>query len=138
MEYEKNTTPSAYRTIYRSSFNTFTEEDRALAFKIINYIMENYMKEISIESVAEIFKISEVKVNKLLLLYVDRNFSTYLNYVRINKACEFLENTEESIIDICFKVGYNNIKTFNNNFSKNKNMTPTTFKTMCKKQKRKF
>lgn len=135
---KKNTTPSAYRTIYRSSFNTFTEEDRALAFKIINYIMENYMKGISIESIAEIFKISEVKVNKLLLLYVDRNFSTYLNYVRINKACEFLENTEESIIDICFKVGYNNIKTFNNNFSKNKNMTPTTFKTMCKKQKRKF
>lgn len=135
---KKNMTPSAYRTIYRSSFNTFSEEDRILAFNIINYIMENYMIEISIEVIAEKFNISAVKINKLLLLYVDRNFSTYLNYVRINKACELLEKTDDTIVDICFKVGYNNIKTFNNNFSKNKNMTPTKFKTMIKNQKRKF
>ncbi|WP_068267946.1 helix-turn-helix transcriptional regulator [Caviibacter abscessus] len=134
---KKNMNPSAYRTMYRSSFNTFSEEDRTLAYNIINYVMENYMTEISIEVIAEIFKISEVKINKLLLLYVNRNFSTYLNYVRINKACELLEKTDDSIVDICFKVGYNNIKTFNNNFNKNKNMTPTNFKTMIKNQKKK-
>lgn len=124
----KNMTPSSYRQTYRNSFLAFTENDKNQAFEIINYIRKNYMKDLAIENVAKEFYITEVKVNKLLLLYVDRNFSSYLNYIRINKACELLKTTNESIIDICFKVGYNNIKTFNNNFSKYKNQTPTEFK----------
>lgn len=124
----KSVTPSTYRQTYRNSFLVFTEEDKDKAFEIINYIRENYMKDIVIENIAKKFNITEVKVNKLLLLYIDRNFSSYLNYIRINKACELLKTTDESIIDICFKIGYNNIKTFNNNFIKYKNQTPTEFK----------
>lgn len=125
---KKNISPSSFRQEFQQDFNTYNEYDRKVAFEIINYILENYMTDLNVESTAKKFNISEIKLNKLLLIYVDRNFSTYLNYVRINKACEFLKKTNDSIIDICFKVGYNNIKTFNNNFSKYKNMTPSEFK----------
>lgn len=76
------------------------------------------MQDIKIEQLSKKYDISEIKINKLLLSYVDRNFSTYLNHIRINKACELLINTDTPIIDICFEVGYNNIKSFNNNFKK--------------------
>lgn len=125
---KKNMTPANYRQMYKSSFINFTQEDKDLAFEIINYIKKNYYKPIDIYETAKKYGINEVKINKLLLLYVDRNFSSFLNYTRINKSCEFLNTTDDSIIDICFKVGYNNIKTFNNNFIKYKKITPTEFK----------
>lgn len=125
---KKNMTPANYRQMYKSSFINFTQEDKDLAFEIINYIKKNYYKSIDIYETAKKYGINEVKINKLLLLYVDRNFSSFLNYTRINKSCEFLNTTDDSIIDICFKVGYNNIKTFNNNFIKYKKITPTEFK----------
>lgn len=125
---KKNMTPASYRQMYKSSFITTTEEDKNLAFEIINYIKSNYYNPIDIYETAKKYGVNEVKVNKLLLLYVDRNFSSFLNYTRINKACEMLKTSNENIVDICFNVGYNNIKTFNNNFIKYKHITPTEFK----------
>lgn len=127
---KKNMTPAVYRQLYRASFITSSEEDKYLAFEIINFVKKNYKDQIDIYMVAKKFGINEVKINKLLLLYVDRNFSSFLNYTRINKSCELLKTTDDSIIDICFKVGYNNVKTFNNNFVKYKQITPTEFKKM--------
>ena len=125
---KRNMTPASYRQMYKSSFITTTEEDKNLAFEIINYIKSNYYNPIDIYETAKKYGVNEVKVNKLLLLYVDRNFSSFLNYTRINKACEMLKTSNENIVDICFNVGYNNIKTFNNNFIKYKHITPTEFK----------
>lgn len=125
---KKNMTPASYRQMYKSSFITTAEEDKNLAFEIINYVKNNYFSSIDIYEIAKKYGINEVKVNKLLLLYVDRNFSSFLNYTRINKACEMLKTSNDSVIDICFNVGYNNIKTFNNNFIKYKHITPTEFK----------
>ncbi|WP_064581288.1 AraC family transcriptional regulator [Streptobacillus moniliformis] len=125
---KKNMTPTSYRNMYKDSFTGFNENDKKIIFDIINYVNNEYMQDIKIEQISKKYDISEIKINKLLLSYVDRNFSTYLNHIRINKACELLINTDTPIIDICFEVGYNNIKSFNNNFKKNKNMTPTCFR----------
>lgn len=131
----KNLTPSLYRNMYKESLSIIDEEDKKKIFDIINYMNNMYMEDLKIEEISNKFSISEIKINKLLLAYVDRNFNTYLNSIRINAACKFLLETELSIIDICFKVGYNNVKTFNNNFSKNKNMTPTKFRELKLKLK---
>ena len=57
--------------------------------------------------------------------YSGKRFIDFLNFLRINKACELLVTTDKSIIDISFELGYNTVKTFNNNFFKLKNITPT-------------
>ncbi len=51
-----------------------------------------------------------------------------LNFLRINKACEMLLNSDDAITDIGVQVGYNTVKTFNRNFMKLKNMTPGNFR----------
>lgn len=125
---KKNMTPAVYRQIYKTSLFNITKEDKNVAFEIIDYLINNYNKELDVQNISKLFGLNEIKLNKLLLLYVDKNFSSFLNYTRINRSCELLLNTNKSIIDICFLVGYNNIKTFNNNFKKYKNITPTEFK----------
>lgn len=125
---KKNMTPAVYRQIYKTSLFNITKEDKNIAFEIIDYLINNYNKELDVQNISKLFGLNEIKLNKLLLLYVDKNFNSFLNYTRINRSCELLLNTNKSIIDICFLVGYNNIKTFNNNFKKYKNITPTEFK----------
>ncbi|MDU7496857.1 helix-turn-helix transcriptional regulator [Sneathia sanguinegens] len=125
---KKNMTPAVYRQIYKTSLFNITKEDKNVAFEIIDYLINNYNKELDVQNISKLFGLNEIKLNKLLLLYVDKNFNSFLNYTRINRSCELLLNTNKSIIDICFLVGYNNIKTFNNNFKKYKNITPTEFK----------
>lgn len=125
---KKNMTPAVYRQIYKTSLFNITKEDKNVAFEIIDYLINNYNKELDVQKISKLFGLNEIKLNKLLLFYVDKNFNSFLNYTRINRSCELLLNTNKSIIDICFLVGYNNIKTFNNNFKKYKNITPTEFK----------
>lgn len=127
MEYEKNITPKKFKKIYKS-FYGYSNEDKIKLFEIINFLKDNFYKEITIEMLVSKYDISEIKINQLLLAYVDRNFSTYLNHIRINKACEFLIDKKYTILDVCFKVGFNNVKSFNNNFKKLKNMTPKEYR----------
>ena len=104
---KKNMTPAVYRQIYKTSLFNITKEDKNVAFEIIDYLINNYNKELDVQNISKLFGLNEIKLNKLLLLYVDKNFNSFLNYTRINRSCELLLNTNKSIIDICFLVGYN-------------------------------
>ncbi|MBE7012079.1 MAG: helix-turn-helix domain-containing protein [Ruminococcaceae bacterium] len=56
------------------------------------------------------------------------SFKEYLQIHRINKAKYLLDTTNMAISDICYAVGYSNIKFFRSIFRKYTNMTPTQYK----------
>lgn len=102
--------------------------------KIIDYIYENYENELDIFDISKLFDISPKNVNKILKYYVEKNFSSFLNAVRVNKACSLLINTNYSIIDIGATVGFETTKTFVRNFEKIFYMTPSEFRTSILEQ----
>lgn len=100
---------------------------------VIIYILENYSIDITIDDVANKFNISHDEVNSILEYYMEKTFNHFLNYVRIINASEILLTTNKSVYDIAFEVGYNTSRTFNRNFIKVYNISPTEFrkKTKC-------
>ncbi len=120
--------PKTYRSMYNSITNIFDEKDRSLNFKVITYIYDNYANDITVQDVASKFNISVIEVNRILLFQVEKNFDDFLIYLRITKGCELLLTTNYDIIDIAIQVGFNTVKTFNRNFMKLKNMTPSSFR----------
>ena len=78
------------------------------------------------------FDITDTKLNKILISYSGKRFIEFLNALKIDKACEMLLTTDKSVIDISFELGFNTVKTFNNNFLKLKNMSPTDFRKTVK------
>lgn len=121
--------PINYRKIYRSSKTKFNRTDKNVAFSVTDYIYKNFSnEELSATQVAARFGISVREMNRLLLYYSEKNFETLLNHVRINRACELLSTTDRLVLDVAYDVGYRNIKTFNMNFYKHKEMTPTQFR----------
>ena len=55
-------------------------------------------------------------------------FVTYVNSLRINRACEMLLQSGGRVSDICFEVGFNNLSNFNRQFLAHKHMPPSAFR----------
>jgi AraC-like DNA-binding protein len=55
-------------------------------------------------------------------------FTSYVNSLRINRACHLLTSSDRLITDICFDVGFNNISNFNKRFQALTAMTPREYR----------
>lgn len=124
--------PNKYREKYKDMYQIFNEKEQQLVSDVIKYIYDNYTKELTINDVTEKFDITDTKLNKILMAYSGKRFIEFLNALKIDKACEMLLTTDKSVIDISFELGFNTVKTFNNNFSKLKNMSSTDFRKTVK------
>ena len=124
--------PNKYREKYKDMYQIFNEKEQQLVSDVIKYIYDNYTKELTINDVTEKFDITDTKLNKILMAYSGKRFIEFLNALKIDKACEMLLTTDKSVIDMSFELGFNTVKTFNNNFSKLKNMSPTDFRKTVK------
>lgn len=120
-----NMKPGEYREYYKNNYQIYSEKDRELVYSILNYIYENYTDDLTISKIVSKYDITDIKLNQILISYSGKRFIDFLNDLRINKACELLLTTNKSIIDISFELGYNTVKSFNNNFFKLKKITPT-------------
>ena len=124
--------PNKYREKYKDMYQIFNEKEQQLVSDVIKYIYDNYTKELTINDVTEKLDLTDTKLNKILMAYSGKRFIEFLNALKIDKACEMLLTTDKSVIDISFELGFNTVKTFNNNFSKLKNMSPTDFRKTVK------
>ena len=92
------------------------------------YIAENYYKPLTLEIVSHETGFNPNYFSSMFKKEVGVNFSEYLIKVRIKNAKEMLLNTEGSVEDISYAVGYSDIKYFSRIFKKYMGVTPTEFR----------
>ena len=59
--------------------------------------------------------------------------STNLNDARLNYACHRLENTSDSITNICLDSGFESQRTFNRVFKERYKISPSDYRSTCVK-----
>ena len=119
-----------YRKTYQKVENICRIEETRLAFTIVNYIYRNYSSDLSAKNVAQTFGVSAVRLNELLIYQIERNFEEYLNYIRVNRACELLIETKLTVLEIALEVGYHTSKTLTRSFLKQRQITPSAFRAL--------
>ena len=95
--------------------------------KVFNYIMTNFKEEIQLEEVAEIANMSYSGFCRYFKNRTKKNFSLFVNEIRIGYACKRLMESEISVSNICFESGFNNMTNFNEQFKKIVKCTPYQF-----------
>jgi AraC-like DNA-binding protein len=107
-------TLNLYRTVCKGVDDKKKLKDTsAITTSIASYIDVNYGdKNLSLTSVADIFRISEPYLSSIFKQFLGINFSTYMEGIRIDKAKEFLEKTNLSIGEISDNVGYGSVNSF--------------------------
>ena len=99
-----------------------------IILKSMQYIKENYAKEVSLEDTAKEANISPHYFCKLFKEETGENFIEYLTNIRIEKAKEMLRETDCSIKEICYEIGYGDPNYFSRIFRKVAGMTPTEYR----------
>lgn len=125
-----------FRKTYQKISDICKIDSHRTSYEIVNYIFRHYSENLTPIKVSEQFHVSVKDLNTILLYQVERNFSDFLNYIRVNRASELLKNTNKCIIDIAVEVGYHNAKTLSRNFLQFRNMTPSTFRKEVELQKK--
>ncbi|GKU27667.1 response regulator transcription factor [Clostridium folliculivorans] len=120
--------------------NMFTDINRILSIdgiennmssrkinEAIKYITANYNKDISVDDVANALYISPSYLMHLLKDNIGKTFNECLKEARINAAKELLVNPKYKVYEVCYKVGYNDIKYFSQVFKRSTGMTPSEY-----------
>jgi Response regulator containing CheY-like receiver domain and AraC-type DNA-binding domain len=91
------------------------------------YLEKNYAEDISLEDIAAQANISPQYFSKLIKKTTGFNFIDWLSMLRVKRAKELLINSELSVKEVCFMVGYKDPNYFSRIFKKRNGMTPSEF-----------
>lgn len=117
------------RTLVTSSYAKVSDEsDSRRVLKVKNYISKNYMDEIRLATLADIAGMSPSAFSRFFKLHTGRNLSEYIIDIRLGCATRLLVDTAQSIAEISFNCGFNNLSNFNRIFKKKKGCSPTEFR----------
>ena len=99
----------------------------------LDYINQNFYKDLKVEDLTEMFWISRTIFFKLFKLYTRMSFKEYINTLRIDAAQKIMNSCESSIEEVAYKVGYAGTANFYKNFKRFTGVTPSRFKEINRK-----
>jgi len=103
--------------------NTYNVADSERINRVMNFLMEHYNREISLNEVAGLVNLNKSSFCRYFRSKTHKTCSRFLNEIRIAHACKLLLNNNMTVTEIGYETGYNNISHFNREF---KRITGTT------------
>lgn len=113
-----------------------SDKSRVIFDKYLKYMQDNYMYDISLESVSEKFHFNSSYFSAMFKERAGMNFVKYLLKLRIQKSCELLLNSDKKVYEISALVGYNDVKYFNRVFKNEMNVSPDEYRRLNSLNKR--
>ena len=99
----------------------------------LDYIYENYFKKINLDNITDAAHLNRVSLNKQFHERYGCTAMEYLNRYRIKMAEELLVHTGMNLVDIVQSVGFEYDTYFIRQFTHQKEMTPTQYRTKARK-----
>lgn len=120
--------------IEKSKSDTFVvghapETDRASERlnRIRVFTINNYARTITIDMVAEHVGMNRSSFCTFFKKTTGQTYITYLNKLRVDRACQLLRQNDFSVTEVCYMVGFNDVPYFNRCFKNNRGMSPKEY-----------
>jgi AraC-like DNA-binding protein len=122
---QENQLISLYSGLHKVDFH---DADGLRINTVVKYAIEHYKKNISIEEVSSLVHMTPTAFCKFFKKRTKKTFVSFLNEIRIEKACQLLVNKRvESIAEAAYQCGFNTAVHFNRVFRTVMHVSPTTF-----------
>lgn len=105
----------------------FTDNNRMQV--IVKYIDSNIADAHTIQSISGRFGLSDRSLSRLFQATLGISFLQYLKLLRIIKALEMILQTDKSMSEIAYAIGYHSLSAFSNTFYQLTRLRPSDFKT---------
>jgi AraC-like DNA-binding protein len=94
----------------------------------IEYMNQNFQKSITLSEVAKLANMTEVSFSRFFRSRTGITFMDSLLEMRLGHASRLLIDTTQSVAEVAYNCGFNNISNFNRLFKKKKGCTPKEFR----------
>jgi len=118
------------RILSDASFNNteqYTYNSRRIE-KTLEYMNHNFDKPITLNEVSRLANMSDAAFSRFFKQRTGNTFIDSLTEIRLGHASRMLIDTTQSIAEIAYHCGFNNISNFNRIFKKKKSCTPKDFR----------
>jgi AraC-like DNA-binding protein len=116
-----------------AEFDPVTNHDAHQRLRAILRFISDHPDEIpSQRDVAKQVRLSPAAFSRFFKRSVGKTYVSYLNELRIGRACRELIETDMNITEIAFRAGFNNLSNFNRRFRRMKNLTPRAYRRLTR------
>lgn len=99
-----------------------------LIYHAVEYVVKNFQNQITLEKMAYELGVSKYVLSRMFAKTFHCNFNKYVNGIRLNYASAILENSQDSITNICLDCGFESQRTFNRAFKERYKVTPREYR----------
>ena len=129
-----------WNILYKNLEHKRTDEqrvnpDQRLIKEMIIFIQKNYQRELSLGEISAQGGVGKTKCTEIFKRYTKMTPIEYLKSYRIEKAAVLLEETDVSISDIAYEVGFSGASYFSEMFRQVTGYTPLKYRKMSKDKK---
>lgn len=103
-------------------------DDSGALRSIIFYCTRHYAGDLSLSVLSDKLGLNRYYISHLFSKRLGMCFNDYVNSLRISEACRMLLNSDDSVTDICFHVGFGTLRTFNRAFVRHTGKTPSEYR----------
>lgn len=100
--------------------------------KVVEYIKNNFSKNISNKDLAQITGYHEYYLNRLFIANTGISMHKYILNLRMNEAQRLVLNTDRSLTEISESIGFNNYTYFSDYFKKCFGLSPSQYRNSLK------
>lgn len=118
-----------YELLTSSNYtNNFQYRENERMNNVYEFIMQNFKKEISLSEVAGVAAMNPNAFCRFFKSRTQKSLTQFINEIRIGHACKLLANKDESITQIAYECGFNNVSNFNHFFKLIKKSSPRKYR----------
>lgn len=110
----------------KTTDDTYRKNERIR--ELIDFINNNYQKNLSIEFLADFIGYSKTHFMTVFKQHTGTSCTEFIIQVRLSKACDLLINTSSPILEIANNIGFNNLSNFNRQFKRYYQVTPSQYR----------
>lgn len=117
------------RTLSGTTFNNveLSYKSRRIGL-VVDFMNQNFQKSILLSEVAKLANMTEPSFSRFFKTKTGISFIDSLLEIRLGNASRLLIDTTQSVSEVAYSCGFNNISNFNRIFKKKKGCTPKEFR----------
>lgn len=112
----------------QADFYDVAETENSILLECLRYIEENYSSDISLKTMAKAVGYNQEYLSRIFNKGLGVHFKTMLHQYRIEKACQIITDTNQSMSTIALECGFQSIRTFNRVFIGITKQTPSSLR----------
>ena len=114
-------------TVLTPSSRHFVQDSDQIK-QVLDYIRRNYASQLSLSDLAKVLQLSPEHFCRVFRSIIGKSPIDYLNYYRVECACELLCTSSDSITEIAYSCGFHDLSYFNRIFRRYKSISPGRYR----------